>query len=76
MSDLQTRVTRIHLTPDTIYNERAFSVEIDDEGGGEFIVVRCLSCELGAPHTLAIDHDEWPALRDAIDLMVKNVRAE
>jgi hypothetical protein len=75
MTNLQTRVTRIHLTPDTTFNDSAFSVEIDDEGGGEFIVVRSLSCEPGAPHALAIDPCEWPALRDAIDLMMKNVRA-
>lgn len=52
MSNLQTRITRIHLTPDTIFNERAFSIEIDDEGGGEFIAVRN-----GAGH-LDIDIDE------------------
>lgn len=73
MSKLQTRVTRIHLTPDTIFSERAFSIEIDDEGGGEFLVIRGFSLEHGA---LAIDVDEWPALRDAIDLMAKNVRGE
>ena len=72
MSKLQTRTTRIHLTPDTIFHERAFSIEIDDEGGGEFLVIRS-ACEPGA---LAIDVDEWPALRDAIDLMAQNVRGE
>lgn len=73
MSKLQTRTTRIHLTPDTIFNERAFSVEIDDEGAGEFLVIRGFSLEHGA---LAVDVDEWPTLRDAIDFMAKNVRAE
>lgn len=73
MSKLQTRTTRIHLTPDTIFNERAFSVEIDDEGGGEFLVIRSACCEQAA---LSVDVDEWPALRDAIDLMAQNVRGE
>lgn len=72
MSKLQTRTTRIHLTPDTIYSERAYSIEIDDEGGGEFIVIRGFSPE---HDSLAIDVDVWSALRDAVDLMVKNVRA-
>lgn len=72
MSKLQTRTTRFHLTPDTIFHECAFSIEIDDEGGGEFLVIR--SCtERGS---LSVDVDEWPALRDAIDFMSKNVRAE
>lgn len=72
MSKLQTRATRIHLTPDTIFNERAFSIEIDDEGGGEFLVIRSACCEHAA---LSVDVEEWPALRDAIDQMAKNVRA-
>lgn len=72
MNKLQTRVTRIHLTPDVIFHERAFSVEIDDEGAGEFIVIRSVC----GPGTLAIEAGEWPALRDAVDLMAKNVKAE
>ena len=72
MSKLQTRTTRIHLTPDSILHERAFSIEIDDEGAGEFLVIRGV-CE---PGVLAIDVSEWPALRDAIDFMAKNVRGE
>lgn len=70
MSKLQTRVTRIHLTPDSIFHERAFSIEIDDEGGGEFLAIRNDSQQLD------IDADEWPVLRDAIDSMFKNVRTE
>lgn len=70
MSKLQTRITRIHVTPDTIFNERAFSVEIVDEGGGEYLVIRNDSDQL------AIDDHQWPAMRDAIDLMVRNVRTE
>lgn len=73
MKNLQTRVTRIHLTPDTIFNEHAFSIEIDDGGAGEFLVIRGFSLE---HESLAINVDEWPALRDAVDLMVKNVRTE
>lgn len=73
MSNLQTRVTRIHLTPDVIFSEQALTVEIDDGGGGEFIVIRGVCRE---PGTLTIDPGEWPALRDAIDLMIKNVRTE
>ena len=74
MSKLQTRVTRIHLTPDTIFNERAFSIEIDDEGAGEFLVIRSLAP--WAENALAIEAGEWPALRDAVDLMIENVRTE
>lgn len=70
MNKLHIRTTRIHLTPDTIFHERAFSIEIDDEGGGEFLVIRSDAQQLD------IDVDEWPALRDAVELMIKNVRNE
>lgn len=73
MSKLQTRVTRVHLTPDDIDNDRAFSIEIDDEGAGEFLVIRSVCCEQAV---LTVDVDEWPALRDAIDFMAQNVRTE
>lgn len=35
------RVTRLHVLPEgePLFDERGFSVEIDDEGGGEFVVV-------------------------------------
>lgn len=32
MSKLQTRTTRVHLMPDAIDNERALSIEIEDDG--------------------------------------------
>lgn len=74
MSKLQTRTTRIHVTPDTIFNERAFSIEIVDEGGVEYLVIRSLAP--WAEDALTIDADEWPALRDAVDSMFKIVRVE
>lgn len=63
MSNLKIRTTRIHLTPDSILHDRAFSVEIADEGGGEFVIIQSESGEL------AIEHGEWKTLRDAIDMM-------
>lgn len=39
MNKLKYRTTRIHLTPDSILHERAFSVEIDINGAGEFLVI-------------------------------------
>lgn len=70
-----TRVTRLHVLPEgqPIFDERAYSVEIDDEAGGEFVKVLCHdeNCSNGQ---ISIDPREWPALREAIDRMVKECR--
>lgn len=65
-----TRVTRVHVLPEgePIFSEQAFTVEIDDEAGGEFVVVR--DCE----GKIRLNPEEWPALRKAIDRMVKECR--
>lgn len=67
----ETRATRVHILPAgaPIFDERGFSVEIDDEAGGEFVVVNCNdeSCAVGQ---VRVDPAEWPALRDAIDQMI------
>lgn len=70
MNKLKYRTTRIHLTPGPIFHERAFIVEIADNGAGEFLVIS------NDTQHLTIDPDDWPDLREAIDLMVKNVRTE
>jgi hypothetical protein len=67
----KTRVTRIVILPDgeTVYSEMATTVEIDDESGGEFVIVsQDARSDLGK---IAINPEEWPALRAAINRMVK-----
>jgi hypothetical protein len=65
-----TRVTRLHVLPEgePLFSEQAFTVEIDDEAGGEFVVVRDRDGEI------RLNAEEWPALREAIDRMVKECR--
>lgn len=66
-----TRVTRLHVLPkgEPMFSERAFTVEIDDEAGGEFVVVS--DCE----GKIRLNAEEWPALRRAINQMVKECRS-
>ena len=70
-----TRVTRLNVLPEgePIFSEQAFTVEIEDEAGGEFIVVRSndRACLDG---NIRLNPEEWPALREAIDRMVKECR--
>lgn len=68
------RVTRLVVVPDgqPLFSEMATSVEIDDECGGEFVVVE----QTGHPDLgkIQITPEEWPALRTAINRMVHECR--
>lgn len=65
-----TRVTKLTITPDgePLFSERATDVLIDDEAAGEFVVVEQRADGMGK---IAIDPDEWPTLRAAINRMVR-----
>ena len=65
------RVTRLHVLPEgePLFSEQAFTVEIDDEAGGEFVVVH--DCE----GKIRLNAEEWPALCNAINQMVKECRS-
>jgi len=67
----RTRVTRLLVLPsgEPAFSEMATSVEIDDEAAGEFVVVEQHGrSDLGK---IAINPEEWPALRAAIDRMIQ-----
>jgi hypothetical protein len=70
---LVTRVTRLHVGPrgSTLMSERSWLVEVDDEGGGEFVTV---AAQGGCVSEIRIDPSEWPALRAAIDRMIGECR--
>ena len=69
------RRTQITIAPEgePIYAESAFTVSVDDEGGGEFVVLTSLepACMAGV---VRINPPEWPALRTAIDEMMAECR--
>lgn len=57
-----------------MYSEMTTTVEIDDEVGGEFVVVSQEGRDdIGK---IAINPEEWPALRAAINRMVKACQPE
>lgn len=68
--EFETRTTALTVAPkgEPIYAESAFTIRIDDEAGGEFLVV-CQSRGAAPDTELRIDPEEWPPLRDAIDRM-------
>lgn len=70
----ETRVLTIAVMPpgEAIYSERVTEVAVVDEASGEYVEVRQDGPGLGK---IAIDPDEWPVLRDAIDRMIGECRA-
>lgn len=69
------RVTRCHVMPkgDPLFSERASTVEIVDEAGGEFVRV---TQQGDQTQTITIEPTEWPALRDTIERMIAECRPE
>jgi hypothetical protein len=51
-----------------INDERATLIELSDEGGGEFIEVT------QAGGGIRFDKDEWPWIRERIEVVMKSVR--
>lgn len=68
-----TRVAKLTITPDggPLFSNQATNVLIDDVAAGEFVVVEQNVEGMGK---IAIDPDEWPMLRAAINRMVKGCR--
>lgn len=65
-----TKITSVTVVPEgeTIYSEMATQITITDESCGEFLwVEQSGRTEAGK---IAIDPDEWPSIRDAIDSMI------
>jgi hypothetical protein len=69
---MKEQITAIVLAPEgePIFSEQAFKIEIEDEAAGQFIIV---TSELGSADSgkICIDCEQWPAIRKAIDKMVK-----
>lgn len=70
---MKARVTQITLIPEgePLFSEHGHTIKIDDEASGEFIVIEDHNEEYGK---IAFNHEDWPALRRAINRMVKNCR--
>ena len=72
--DYETRTLSILVAPkdQPTFSEYATEIKIVDEAAGEFLEVSQIGrTDLGK---IAINPEEWPALRDAIDQMMKQCR--
>lgn len=58
-----------------LFSERCTEVSIDDESGGEFVLIRQPGA-IREGNEIAINPEEWPKLREAIDGMVLQCKSE
>lgn len=58
-------ITTITVTSTHVHSDQAYRVTLADDGAGCYVRVETGEQEIG------IDPDEWPALRRAIDRMVR-----
>ena len=70
-AELEVRTLALIVVPNSepIFHERATRIEIEDEGGGEFVALR--QSEGGK---VTLDPGEWPLLRAAINRMIRQCR--
>ena len=70
MLEYETRVISVIVGPKgrPVYDDAVTRIEIDDETGGEYVKVT------QAKGSVAINPDEWPAVRDAIERAVHDCR--
>ena len=73
MTPYITRVTQLTVTPkdEPTFSDMATTISIDSEAAGEFLV---LTQGARREPGIAIDPDEWPKLRAAINRMVRECR--
>lgn len=70
----ETRITQITIVPEKkpLFSEEATDISIEDEAAGEFVVIK--QSAITKNGVIAVTAEDWPAIRDAIDRMVKECR--
>lgn len=68
-----TRCTALTVLPEdaALYSEMVTEISIVDEGAGDFIEITQAISTCG---TIRIDPKEWPAIRSAVNRMMKGVK--
>lgn len=71
----EVRIASIRIAPhsEPFYSEMATTISIDEDGGGEFVKVEQPTLSVGH---IQLNPDEWPVVREAINWMAAQCRAE
>lgn len=74
MKPYETRILSLIVLPEgeAIFSEQATTITIEDDAGGEFIVIEQQG--LAGAGKIRIDPTEWTALKEAIDRMIGECR--
>lgn len=62
----------VAINGEAIFSDHATHIKIDDEAGGEFVTVSQSTAH--SEYKFHINPEEWPALRKAIDRMIKECK--
>ena len=73
--EIRTITVLVNKPDEPIFSDLATKVEISDEAAGEFLKVS-QSNDKAENGTIQITPEEWPVLREAIDMMIKECREE
>ena len=76
MKPLVKQVTRVSVRPEgePLFSHLNTNIEIDDEAAGQFVVISQVNGHTDdIKRGVAIDRDEWPIIRGAIDEMVERL---
>lgn len=71
------RITRYTIAPvdEPIFSEMATHIEIEDEASGEFVVIGQCN-EHSKDGKIAIDHEEWPIIRDTVEKLMATLKPQ
>lgn len=78
MSKFITRTTRLTVLPqgEPIFSEMATHIEIEDEAAGEFITISQCRDDTDKEQKICIDPEEWPAIKAAVESLMRKENAK
>lgn len=73
---MKPRITKMSVLPDncSIFEYTATHIAIDDEGAGEYVTITQHTDDRHGDHVVNINPDEWPAIRAAVNKMIKECK--
>ena len=70
---MKTRTVKLHVGQDGLFSDGGYVVDIRDDGEGEYVRITSTGWESDDPG-IGVCAQSWPALRDAIERMVSEIR--
>lgn len=73
---MKPRITQMSVLPDncSIFELVATHIAIDDEGAGEYVTITQHTTDRHGDHVVNINPDEWPAIRAAVNKLIKECK--